>query len=208
MSPSKLISWSGLAALIGGVLLVIVNILDLVVFGGNTDSTAVLSGSWVVKEIGYIVAGVLISLGLIGLYARQERQAGTLGLAAFLVAFTGTVLMVGTDWSAAFLGPAVAEAAPELVNGEPTGVAVAGFLVTSLLLVIGWFLFGWVSFQTRVQGRGASILMMVGAVLALVLIFIELPLEVVVLGIALAWMGYSQWNSAVESPSLKEAAAA
>jgi hypothetical protein len=207
MSSSKLMSWSGLAALIGGVLLIIFNLLDLVVLGGKTDSATVMSGNWIFVEIGYIVAEVLISLGLIGLYARQEKPAGTQGLVAFLVAFTGTVLMTGADWSAAFLGPSVAEAAPELVNGEPTGIASVGFLVSVLLFVLGWFLFGWASYQARIQSRSASIIMMVGALLALVFFFIELPLEVVFLGIALVWMGYTQWNSATESPSLKEAAA-
>jgi hypothetical protein len=43
---------------------------------------------------------------------------------------------------------------------------------------------------------------MVGAVLALVLVFLELPFGAVVLGAAIAWMGYALWSSAADELDL------
>lgn len=206
MSSSNLIRWGGLAALVGGVLLVVLNILELVLFGGQADSAAVASGAWVVVEVAYILTGVLLILGLMGLYAHQAQQAGTLGLIAFVVAVAGTVMLAGADWSAAFLGPAVAESAPEIVDADPSGITLAGFILTMLLAALGWLLFGLASLQAGVLPRGAAVLLAIGAVLTFVLIFAELPLEVVVLGAAVAWMGYALWSGATEPSSISEVA--
>lgn len=206
MSSSNLIRWGGLAALVGGVLLVVLNILELVLFGGQADSGAVASGAWVIVEVAYILTGVLVILGLMGLYACQARQAGTLGLIAFVGALAGTVMLAGADWSAAFLGPAVAESAPEIIDADPSGATLVGILVTMLLAALGWLLFGLASLQAGVLPRGAAVLLIIGAVLTFVLIFAELPLDVVVLGAAVAWMGYALWSSATEPSSISEVA--
>lgn len=195
MSYSNLIQWSGLAALVGGVLLAVVSILDAVLFGGQPDSAVVTSGAFVIVELGWILAAVLAILGLVGLYARHAEQAGSLGLIAFVVAVTGTVLAAGTDWSAAFLGPWLAQiVSPEVLDAEPTGGLLVGFLVSFVLLALGWFLFGLASLRAGVLPRGAAVLLIVGAVLAMVMGFLEIPFEVVVLGLAMAWMGYVLWS--------------
>lgn len=207
MSSSNLIRWSGLAALAGGLLIVLLNILEFVLFGGQADSEAVASGAWIIVELAYILAAGLVILGLVGLYVRQAEQAGSLGLIGFLVAFFGTVMIAGSDWSAAFFGPWVAEAAPELLEAEPSGAITAGFILTLVLFALGYLLFGLASLQAQVLPRGAAVLLIIGAVLTFVLIFIELPLEVVVLGAAVAWMGYALWSGVAEPAMVAESAA-
>ena len=108
MSSSNLIRWSGLAALVGSVLLVVLDVVEFVLVGDQPDSVAAATSAWVILQVSFIVAIVLISLGLVGLYARQAEQAGTLGLIAFLVAFIGTVMTSGAQWSTAFIAPALA----------------------------------------------------------------------------------------------------
>jgi hypothetical protein len=169
--------------------------LDAVLFGGQPESAFVTSGAFVIVEVGWILAAALGILGLVGLYARQAEQIGSLGLIAFVVAVTGTVFAAGIDWSAAFLGPWLAQiVSPEVFDAEPTGVLLAGFLVSILLWLLGWFLFGLASLGAGVLPRGAAVLLMVGAVLAMVMGFLEIPFEVVVLGLAMAWMGYVLWS--------------
>lgn len=208
MTSSNLIRWSGLAALVGGVLFAVLSILDLVLFGGQADGAAAASGAWIIVEVAYIAAGVLIALGLVGLYVRQAQEAGSLGLIAFVVTFTGTVMLAGLDWSAAFFGPWLAEEAPELIEADPSGTVAVGFFLTLVLAVLGWLLFGLASLRAEVLPRGSAVLLMVGAVLTFVLILLELPLELVVLGAAVAWMGYALWTGAAQrsSSSIPEAA--
>jgi hypothetical protein len=59
-----------------------------------------------------IAFGVLLPLGLVGLYARQSEAAGLLGLVGFVVAFAGTVLVSGFVWVDTFLAPELATSAP------------------------------------------------------------------------------------------------
>lgn len=202
MSSSNLLRWSGLAALVGGLLFAVLSILEFLIFGGQSDSGVVASGAWLIVEVAYVLTATLLILGLVGLYVPQAESARRLGLIAFLVALTGTVMLAGADWSAAFFGPWVAEAAPELLVAEPAGTMAVGIILTYVLFALGWFLFGLASLQAGVLPRGSALLLMVGAVLALVLAFLELPFEAVVLGAAAAWMGYALWSSTAEEPSL------
>jgi hypothetical protein len=201
MSSSTLFRWSGLASLVGGVLLVILSIAESVLFGGQSDSATVMSSAWIVVEVAFVVVEILLITGLVGLYARQAEQTGILGLVAFLLALTGTVLISGVDWSAAFLAPWLAEIAPpEVLDAEPAGFFIVGILLTLVLLALGYFLFGLASLQAKVLPRYASVLLMVGAVLILVMGFLEIGFDLLVLGVAFAWMGYGLWSEPVAEP--------
>jgi hypothetical protein len=198
MSSSNLIRWSGLAALVGGVLLAVLEVAEFVLIGGQPESVAAGASALIIVRVSFLVAIALIILALVGLYARQAEQAGTLGLIAFLVAFIGTVMVFGAQWSTAFIGPWLAEAAPELLDTEPAGLMSAGFMLSFLLLALGWFLCGLASLQARVLPRGGAVLLMVGAVLLFVALLLEFPGSTVVFGAALAWMGYGLWSGAGE----------
>ena len=204
MSSSNLVRWSGLSALIGGVIFIILDILESVLFAGLPESEAALTASWIVVQVGFIVAALLISLGLVGLYARQAEQAGTFGLVAFVVAFIGEMMAIGSTWSEAFFGPWLAEVAPQILSSDPTGTVIAGILLTYLLFALGWLLFGLASLRSGELPRGASVLLMIGAVIFPVLGFLEIPLSAVLYGAAVAWMGYALLSGEEEAAILAE----
>lgn len=206
MSSSNLIRWSGLAALVGGVLLIVENVAEFIFYGDQPESVAALTNAWVILSVLALVGVVLISLGLVGLYARQAEQTGTLGLVAFLVAFSGTAMLFGFGWAGAFFVPALAEAVPDSLDTLDAGVLMVGVILTFGLFALGWLLFGLASLQARVLPRGAAVLLMVGAVLAFVLLVLELPFFIVAFGAALAWMGYALWSGAGEPVLTAEAA--
>jgi len=199
MSSSNLIRWSGLAALVGSVLLVVLDVAEFVLIGGQPESVAAATSALIIVRVSFIVAIALITLGLVGLYTRQAEQAGSLGLIAFLVAFIGTVMVAGVQWGAAFIGPWLAEVAPELLDTEPSGVLTAGFMLSFALLALGWLLFGLASLRASVLPRGAAVLLMVGAALFFIILLLELPGSTLVFGVALAWMGYALWTGAGET---------
>jgi hypothetical protein len=68
---------------------------------------------------------------------------------------------------------------------------LVGIILTFVIFTLGWFLFGLASFRANVLPRGAAVLLMVGAVLFFILTLLELPLWSVVLGVAVAWLGYA-----------------
>jgi hypothetical protein len=128
---SKLIRWGGLAALVAAALFVIADFVILFFAVGQASNAGLLFRSAVA-----VGAGVLLLLGLVGLYAHQSEATGILGLAAFLAAFIGLAL------------------APQALAWSP------------LLTNLGWALFGAAAVGARSYPRPAAILLIVGAVLA------------------------------------------
>jgi hypothetical protein len=202
MSSSNLKRWSGLAALVGGGLFAILSIADSLLLGNQPYSEVAATGAWIVVQLTYIAAGILMALGLLGLYAHQTQQAGTLGLFAFVVTFIGGMMAAGSSWSEAFFGAWLARAAPELLDADPAGIVFAGAILSFLLFALGWFLFGLASLRAGVLPRGAAILLMVGALLFAVINIAELPFAGVLFGAALAWMGYALWSGTADKPEL------
>jgi hypothetical protein len=199
MSTSHLIRWSGLAALVGGGLFALLDVVEFALFSGQPQSAVAATGAFGIVQVFYIVACVLISLGLVGAYTRLVGGGGFLSLVAFLIALTGTVLVAGAEWSAAFIAPWVAKvASPGVLDAEPTGMLAAGVLLTFILFGLGWFLFGLVSLQTQVLSRGTALLTMIGAILVVALGLLDLPFNSLVFGVALAWMGYALWSGTGE----------
>ena len=95
MRSSDLIRWSGLAAILGASLLLISDLLGFTVLSGDLIEI-VTTGAYLADGGTRVLAGILLLIGLVGLYARQSGASGTLGLVAFLVAFAGTALILGT----------------------------------------------------------------------------------------------------------------
>jgi hypothetical protein len=193
-----------MAALVGGVLLVVLEVIDFALFGGQVDSVSAATSAFLILYTAYLVSIVLIFLGLLGLYAHQAEQVGTLGLIAFLVAFIGMLMMYGLQWSTLVFGVWLADVAPEIFDLEPTGVAASMFFITLVLFALGWLLFGLVSLQAKVLQRGASILLMVGSVAVLVGFMFEIPVSTIVFDAALVWMGYALWSGTGESASIAQ----
>lgn len=195
MSSSNLMRWSGLAALVGGGLFIILDALESMLFGSQPSGEAAATSAWIIVQGAFLAAAVLIALGLVGLYVRQAQQTGTLGLLAFVVTFAGMMMTAGSSWSETFFGAWLAEAAPELLEAEPAGAFVAGLLLTFALFAIGWLLFGLASFRAEVLPRGAAVMLMIGAVLFPALGILEIPFAGLAFGAAVAWMGYALWSS-------------
>jgi hypothetical protein len=181
MSSSNLIRWSGLAAIAGGVSLAIAELVSLSFFGYDFSRTATTS-TYALYSLLIMITGVLLPLGLVGLYARQSEVSGALGLVGFVVAFVGTMLVAGFFWTSAFVAPVLAVEAPELLAVR----SLPGFFRSFIVFGLGWLLFGVATLRAGVYPRVAAVLVVVGAVL----IVIPLPLTGVVLAVAVAWMGY------------------
>jgi hypothetical protein len=190
VQSSDLIRWGGLAALVSAAVSVIGDILRLFV---DVESAASATGTSYALVFGlYLIGGVLLLLGLVGLYASQSEAAGVLGLVGFLVAFAGTALLVGALWFELFITPALAAEAPELAEAE---LGLAGFILVLLTGALGWVLFGVATLRARVYPRWAAVLLIVGGLVA----FAPVPLAGIVFSGAVAWMGFILFTGRVVS---------
>lgn len=183
MSSSDLIRWGGLAALVGGVLFVVAELLGLPTINIESFSETATTTSFAIQTTTFLLGVVLMLLGLVGLYARQSEAAGALGLIGFLVAFLGTVLIGGFMWASVFIAPALATEVPEVVDAGPP----PGLLPTFIIFAVGWLLFGIATLRGRVFPRAAAILLIVGAVVTI----LPLPFTTLVFDVAVVWLGFA-----------------
>ncbi len=192
MTPSNLIRLGGLAAVMAATLLLTAGIID--VYNIDAYRTAELNREYLTtgthafqSALRLIAFGLLLPLGLVGLYLRQSEAAGPLGLFGFVVAFAGTVLVSGFVWVDTFVAPELATSAPGFIeSGPPPGRALS-----LVVFGVGWVLFGLASLVGRVYPSPAAALLIVGAVIVTVLslTLLPVPLGGLPFEAAVAWLG-------------------
>ena len=180
MTPTGLMRWAGLAAVLSAVSSVLGDLLSL--FVDVESSETATTTPYALVFLLYLLGAVLLLLGLVGLYSSQSEAAGVLGLVGFLAAFLGTALLVGALWFELFITPSLAARAPGLAEAE---LGLAGFILVFLLGVVGWLLFGVATLRARIYPRWAAVLLMVGGVVA----FVPIPLAGIIFSVAIAWLG-------------------
>lgn len=135
----------------------------------------------------FLLAAVLILFGLVGLHLRQSEAAGILGLLGFLVAFLGTALVVGVTWTQVFVVPSVAVEAPEFLDAEQVaGPVDTGFMISFIVLAVGWALFGVGALVARSYPRWVAIVLIVAALIQ----FLPFPGTALVFGVTVALVGF------------------
>ena len=188
MSSSNLLRLGGLAAVAAATLILFTQLLSFLL-DESVPSTPV-----VVNSVLKLLSSFLLLVGLVGLYAHQSEAAGPLGLAGFLVAFLGTMLLSGDLWLEAFALPYLGEVAPRLIEQTPTGTLAVGGLASFTTFAMGWVLFGVASLRARVFARGAAIVLVAGGLIGFG--FVIFPGAGILLALAVGWMGFSLGRSA------------
>ena len=161
-----------MAAVVAGVLFIVVDLVVLSVFGfGQSLGEALTSAGLLFRTAVAPLAAALLLLGLVGLYARQSEFMGVPGLSSFLVAFVGTVL-------------------------------AQSFILADLLANLGWALFGVSCLKVRFYPRVACALLIIGAVgtgvasafprgePGSVLMYAVIGADII-LNAAITWLGFS-----------------
>jgi len=172
------------------VLSVIGDLLSLLVDLENPVSAT--TSSYTIVYFLYLLSTALVLLGLVGLYTSQSRAVGILGLVGFLVAFLGTVMLVGGLWFELFVTPNLAAQAPVLVEAD---LGSLGFTLTFFLGAVGWVLFGVATLRANVYPRWAAVLLIVGGVI----FFLPVPLRGIIFSVSVAYLGFMLFTGQVRS---------
>lgn len=172
------------------------------------DVASVATTEWVVRNSAKVAMGALALVGITGMYLRQVRQVGVLGLVGYLLFGVGYLLMFATEVVSAYVLPGLVTLAPGYVNdilvaaagGTPVGDIGAMqvvLAVTGIGYMVGGLIFGIALFRARVLARWASALLAVGTIatasLAVLPESLNRPMAVPV-GIALVGLGVSLYR--------------
>lgn len=198
MRTHTLFRLGGLAAVLAGVLSIAIEIVLFLTIGKQPLSTAALTAEWSVLYLLRLLSIMLLVFGLFALYARQRQKMGAFGAVAFVIASMGTTLILGFAWALIFVFPVMAETVPEFLDSLAVEPGI-GVILSLLLGVTGWFLFGIASLRAKILPPGSIWLVILGSILALGLNIINAPFGWVVLDIGLIWMGWWLWSERVQS---------
>lgn len=184
-APPRTVAWGARASLAAPVLALFAIGVGIPIYTADMRTAAATSRLLVANgaTLGVLILLILSLLGLHGLVAHRLRTAGHAG---FVLALVGTVLASGGAWDSLFALPYLAEAAPTVLDTPTTGTLLVGFVVSYLVLVLGWALFAVACLRTRAVPRYASIMILAGALLAIVPAPTALRLLVLTVGVALA----------------------
>jgi hypothetical protein len=176
---------------LAGTMFVVSDLLDLATdsdgFGTKNLGDQAWSAVSAIQSGLTLLAGLLLLVGLAGLYFRQSEDGGLLGVVGFLVAFYGTVMAVGAFWGDAFVAPSLASEELRFLDAAPPTALAAGFTLSYGSVALGWLLFGMSTLRTGLYPRYASMLLMVGAALT----WLPLPLSGVPFSVAVISLGYA-----------------
>jgi hypothetical protein len=204
ITPTGLIRAAGLAAVGAGAIFIGVQIGHPHMDASTIDSTQVI-----VRDSLKVLMAALALAGITGMYARQVRQTGVLGLVGYLLFSVGYLLILGTVFAAAFVLPTIAATDPTYVDAvtkaSNTGASAEGIGLMADVLkaqgaayLIGGLLFGVALFRARVLPRWASLLLAVGGLVSAALTFMPDAFHRVLAlpnGIALIALGWALWRS-------------
>ena len=198
ITHSYLLRWSGLAALLAGVIFVLIQ-----PFHPADELASVTTTGWVVIQSLKLLMSFLFLAGVTGVYVRQAPEAGWVGFAGFLALAASWALQSGLVFLEAFVLPLLAATAPDfvasalsMINGTEATMGIGAlpgvYGASGLLYLLGGLLFGIATYRAKVLPRGAAVLLAVGALLPIALSsFVAHPYDrlfALPVGIGLAWM--------------------
>jgi hypothetical protein len=211
ITASSLIRWTGLAALVAGL-----------IFAGIQPIhppdvlSSVTTSAWAIITTLKTVMCLLFLIGIAGLYARQVEKAGWLGLAGFLLLILCWWLQSAYVFAETFILPQLATSAPPFVvsflgiaSGNPGDMNIGPLpaiysLGIGIPYMLGGLLFGIATLRAGLLPRWPAGLLAVAATVtpAAALLPHEIQrLAAIPVGLAVAWLGHALWSERREQAS-------
>lgn len=200
ITTSTISRLAGLSAVIAGVCYIVVGM-----FHPLNVLASVTTASWTNVHIFAIAMCFFGLLGITGLYVRQVKESGWLGLVGFVLLSLWLALLMGFTFVEIFILPRLASESPAFVegflgmfNGAPTnmnlGILPTLWTLSGPLYMLGGLVFGIATFRAGILARWAGVILAFGTALTPVAAVLPPELEpkvTIPVGIALVWLGYS-----------------
>jgi hypothetical protein len=203
ITPPTLTRAAGLCAVAAGLIFIGVQINH-----PPMNVSSVTSTEWEVRFMAKLVMCGLALAGITGMYLRQVRQIGVLGLVGYVLLGAFYVLEAGVEFMGGFVLPSLADIAPGYVNdvlAASTGGTASGdigalqtaFAVIGVCYIAGGLVFGIALYRARVLARWAAALLAVSTVSTMALTALPDSFNrpfAVPMGIALVGLGWSLYR--------------
>jgi len=187
----------------------------------HVDVTSITTTEVAVRNTFKVLMATLALVGITGMYLRQVKQAGVLGLVGYLLLSVGYLMIVATSVISAYVLPSIAGTDPDYVRDVLalfTGDAPSGDVgvlqqvhqVQDVGYLLGGLVLGVAMFRARVLARWASALLAVGGVVTVALAVMPdafYRLLAFPNGIAMIALGYSLWRSVRRDATVPAASA-
>lgn len=164
--PPRLVGWSARAAIAAPLLALFAIAVGAPIYT-QAMRTAAATTRLLVANAATLGVLLLLTVALVGFHLHAADRLRAPGQVAFVCALIGTVLAAGGAWDSLFALPYIAEQAPEMLDVPTAGTLLAGFVVSYLVLVVGWATFTIALLRSGVIPRTSAIVLTVGAVLAI-----------------------------------------
>ena len=203
-TAANLIRWAGVSAMLAGIFYVLVGL-----FHPLETLASATTPRWIIVHALATAMCFFGLLGMVGLYARQVKETGWLGLAGYLLFNLFYALTAPYTFVEAVILPLWASTTPIFVEGflglfnghaGPMNLAVLAALysLSGIVYIFGGLLFGFATFRAGILPRWPAGLLAFAAVSpALLAWLLPHPLDrilAVPMGVALAWLGYALWS--------------
>jgi len=215
ITPTTLFKAAGVAAVAAGLIFIGVQINH-----PHADVANVTTTEWAVRNSLKILMAALVLAGITGMYLRQVRQIGVLGLIGYVVFSVGYLCILSSTFVSAYVLPSLAATDPSYVNDvlaaatNGTAQGDIGLLGTVLKLqgiayLAGGLIFGIALFRARVLARWAAVLLAVSGLASAALAVLPdafYRLLAFPNAIAMIALGYSLWRTARSDTTTSAAA--
>jgi hypothetical protein len=203
VTTTKLTRAAGLSAVVGGLLFIAVQINHPLLNAAFTTTT-----EYAVRETMKILMAVFSLIGITGIYLRQVRQTGVLGLIGYLLFGAGYLAIMSVQIVGVFVLPTFAATQPGYVNdvlavatgGTPGGDigALAAFIrIGGFTFLTGGVVFGIALFRANILPRWAAALLVAGTLVTFAMPLlpqINQRLFAIPTSVAVLSLGYSLWR--------------
>ena len=185
MALSPISRRAGLLSVTAAVLIILSQVMRLALsrlLGPDWATTPAYTLTYAVALLGM---GSLL-LAVTAVYTRESAALGTVGLIGYVTAFLGTLMVAGDWWFEAFVVPAIATAAPAVLDLPLSGSVLVGAIATVGLYTVGWTLFGLAALRAHAFPRAAALLLLAGGLAGP--LALSTPYQIP-LAIAIGWIG-------------------
>jgi hypothetical protein len=203
ITNAKLMRVAGLCALLAGVMFLLPQFIH-----PEDEVASVTTTGWAVAHLVNMSMAILALIGVTGLYLRQVRETGVLGLLGYLLFGTGFLLIAIVSFAEAVILPKIADAVPgyvsdflatlvdDPVKGDVGGLSLANG-IAGITYLLGGLVFGIALYRARIVARWAALLLAVGGVAPLFVAVLPdsmLRTATFPTAIAMIGLGYSLWR--------------
>lgn len=203
ITTTTLTRTAGVAAVLAGLLFITVQIGH-----PHLDVAFATTSEYLVRHVMKILVAALSLVGITGMYLRQVREVGVLGLLGYVLFSAAYLLLLSVEVIGAVVLPAIADTSPDYLR-DVFAVTTGGTAESDIGLiedlsklvgfgfVVGGVVFGIALFRARLLARWAAALLAVSTaatVLAAVLPQVNFRLFAIPVGIALIGLGHSLWR--------------